>query len=92
MQQHSQGFPALTTKRVYWKTAFKEMLWMLQGNSKWGDLGPVYGKQWRAWKIEDGREIDQVSELIDLINNNPTSRRIIFDGWHKLPRNNDYIN
>lgn len=131
----SEGFPAFTTKRVYWKTAFKEMLWMLKGKSKWGtgnpnirdlleqnvhiwsewphkkyvgstgdkidlkafeervlsdddfatkwgDLGPVYGKQWRAWKTEDGREIDQVSEVLEQIKNNPTSRRIIFEGWN----------
>ncbi len=131
----AKGFPVLTTKRVYWKSAFKEMLWMLQGKSKWGsgnpnirdlleqnvhiwsawphkkyrdasgdnieladfeerilsdanfaaqwgDLGPVYGKQWRAWKTEDGREIDQISEVIDLIRNNPASRRIIFEGWN----------
>lgn len=124
----SQGFPLLTTKRVYWKTAFKEILWMLSGGTnikpliqqnvhiwsdwphkkfcdatgsdvsmeafehmilddddfaaKWGDLGPVYGKQWRAWRTEDGREIDQVSEVIEMLKNNPTSRRIIFEGWN----------
>lgn len=123
-----QGFPAFTTKRVYWKTAFKEMLWMLSGGTnirplleqnvhiwsewphqtfvaqsgedislkdfeqrvldddafaeKWGDLGPVYGKQWRRWKTEDGQEIDQVEQVIDALKNNPSSRRIIFEGWN----------
>jgi len=122
------GFPAFTTKRVYWKTAFKEMLWMLSGGTnirellqqnvhiwsewphktycektgeniplkdfeekileddgfaeKWGELGPVYGKQWRRWKTEDGREIDQIAQVIDDLKNNPSSRRIIFDGWN----------
>jgi thymidylate synthase len=130
----SEGFPAFTTKRVFWKTAFKEMLWMLSGGTnikplieqnvhiwsdwpykkfidampegsaeksltmqefeqlvvddkdgfadKWGDLGPVYGKQWRKWRTEDGREIDQVSQVIDMLKNNPSSRRIIFEGWN----------
>lgn len=124
----ADGFPAFTTKRVYWKTAFKEMLWMLSGGTnirellqqnvhiwsewphktyceqsgediplkefenkileddafadKWGELGPVYGKQWRRWKTEDGREIDQIAQVIDDLKNNPSSRRIIFDGWN----------
>lgn len=124
----SQGFPVLTTKQVYWKTAFKEMLWMLTGDTniqsllkqnvhiwsewphqkyvqatgnlidlkdfearilseddfakKWGDLGPVYGKQWRKWKTEDGREIDQISQVIQMLKTNPGSRRILFDGWN----------
>jgi thymidylate synthase len=124
----SEGFPLLTTKRVFWKTAFKEMLWMLSGSTslrelliqnvriwtdwplqkyrdatghqmdqnafeekiindpifdlKWGDLGPIYGKQWRKWLCADGREIDQVQNVIDLIRNNPSSRRILWDGWN----------
>ena len=124
----SESFPILTTKRVYWKTAFKEMLWMLSGGTnirelleqnvriwtdwplaryrketgeevsqeefearvlgdrqfadKWGDLGPIYGKQWRRWKTSDGREIDQLEQVVDLIRSNPTSRRIIWEGWN----------
>lgn len=124
----ADGFPVFTTKQVYWKTAFKEMLWMLSGGdnirelleqgvkiwsdwplkkykeennveisqadfeakiladdsfaAKWGDLGPVYGKQWRRWKTPDGGEIDQVQHVIDDLKNNPTSRRIIWDGWN----------
>lgn len=122
------SFPLLTTKRVYWKTAFKEILWMLNGGTnirplleqnvhiwsdwpykkycdetgfegsmedfenrilaedsfaeKWGDLGPVYGKQWRQWKTEDGQEIDQIADVVHQLKNNPTSRRIIFEGWN----------
>lgn len=124
----SEGFPVFTTKKVFWKTAFKEMLWMLNGGSnirelleqnvhiwsewphkkycnetgdvinlkdfearvlndndfaaKWGDLGPVYGKQWRHWKTCDGREIDQIQFVIDQLKDNPTGRRILWDGWN----------
>lgn len=124
----SQGFPLFTTKKVFWKTAFKEMLWMLSGstslrallsqnvriwtdwplqrfrketglnmpqddferliliddafNEKWGDLGPIYGAQWRAWQAADGRKIDQVQDVIDTIKKNPASRRIIIEGWN----------
>ncbi len=49
---------------------------------QWGDLGPVYGSQWRKWKTTDGKEIDQVQQVIDSLKNNPTSRRIIWDGWN----------
>ncbi|MDH5231064.1 MAG: thymidylate synthase [Gammaproteobacteria bacterium] len=124
----AEGFPVFTTKRVYWKTAFKEILWMLSGGSnirellqqnvriwtdwplkkyrdatgenisqddfeqrivsdedfarQWGDLGPVYGKQWRHWRTEDGQEIDQVQFVIDQLKTNPTGRRILWDGWN----------
>ena len=124
----SEGFPVFTSKKVFWKTAFKEMLWMLSGGSnvrelleqnvhiwsewphrkycdgtgdvisldefearvlnddhfaeKWGDLGPVYGKQWRRWKTYDGREIDQVQYVIDQLKANPSGRRILWDGWN----------
>ncbi|MDA8895956.1 thymidylate synthase [Bacteroidia bacterium] len=47
-----------------------------------GDLGPVYGKQWRTWEAKDGRVIDQISEALDLIKNNPDSRRIIVNAWN----------
>src|SRR4028118_918304 len=47
-----------------------------------GDLGPVYGKQWRAWEAPDGRRIDQIALLIDQINNNPASRRQIVSAWN----------
>ena len=47
-----------------------------------GDLGPVYGKQWRAWETPDGRSIDQIALLIDQINNNPASRRQIVSAWN----------
>jgi len=131
------AMPLLTTKRVYWKTATREMLWFLTGETnirplvlqgvkiwnewpharyvkeageeisldefvqriaddedfakRWGDLGPVYGKQWVDWPTfryrqdghyERGPGINQVSEVIDSLRNNPGSRRHIIEGWN----------
>lgn len=47
-----------------------------------GNLGPVYGKQWRAWQTQDGRVIDQMSELVKQIKTNPDSRRLIVNAWN----------
>ncbi len=47
-----------------------------------GDLGPVYGKQWRSWPKCDGSTIDQISNVIDTIKNNPDSRRMIVNAWN----------
>ena len=47
-----------------------------------GDLGPVYGKQWRAWPTPDGRSIDQVAQVIEQIRRNPDSRRMIVSAWN----------
>src|SRR5215510_11998945 len=47
-----------------------------------GDLGPVYGRQWRAWPTADGRTIDQISEVVAAIRQNPDSRRLIVSAWN----------
>ncbi|MBA0221501.1 thymidylate synthase [Stenotrophomonas sp. TWI169] len=47
-----------------------------------GDLGPVYGKQWRSWATADGREIDQMQWLVDEIKRNPDSRRLVVSAWN----------
>ncbi len=47
-----------------------------------GDLGPVYGKQWRSWPTHDGGEIDQIANLLVQIRKNPTSRRLIVSAWN----------
>ena len=47
-----------------------------------GDLGPVYGKQWRSWTAADGREIDQMQWLVDEIRRNPDSRRLVVSAWN----------
>jgi len=131
------AMPLLTTKRVYWKTATREMLWFLTGDTnirklceqnvqiwtdwplakyrsesgdnisredfsarivadadfaaKWGELGPVYGKQWVDWPTYEaagdgtfrkGAGINQVAVVIDSLRNNPGSRRHIIEGWN----------
>ncbi len=135
----SQGFPLLTTKKVYIKAVVHELLWFLSGSTniaylvrndvkiwnewafqvyleqnhleheharyskewterlawfveqvkkddafaqRWGELGPIYGKQWRRWETKDGTEIDQIRNVIELIRNDPTSRRMIVSGWN----------
>ncbi len=47
-----------------------------------GDLGPVYGKQWRSWLAGDGRQVDQISQVIEMIKNKPDSRRLIVSAWN----------
>jgi len=47
-----------------------------------GELGPVYGQQWRAWTTEDGKVIDQIAQVIETIKHNPDSRRIIVNAWN----------
>ncbi|NCF48005.1 MAG: thymidylate synthase [Bacteroidetes bacterium] len=47
-----------------------------------GDLGPVYGKQWRRWQAPDGREIDQLADLVSMIKSNPESRRLMLSAWN----------
>ena len=119
--------PLLTTKRVAWKAALRELLWLLSGDTniralvaqgvhiwtdwplerharetgerlgrdafeariladddfarRWGDLGPVYGRQWRRWPGPDG-PIDQIAGLLDGLVRDPTSRRLLFTGWN----------
>ena len=53
-----------------------------------GDLGPVYGKQWRSWEGADGKTVDQISEVVDQIRRNPDSRRLIVSAWNvaELPK------
>ena len=47
-----------------------------------GDLGPIYGRQWRSWGCADGSRIDQIAQLIDQIKNNPDSRRLLVSAWN----------
>ena len=131
------AMPLITTKRVYWKTATRELLWFLTGETnirplvqqgvkiwnewpharyiretgddialdafvqriaddadfaeRWGDLGPVYGKQWIDWPTyryrkdglyEKGEGVNQVAAVVESLCSNPGSRRHIIEGWN----------
>lgn len=134
----SYGFPAVTTKKLFFNSVVHELLWFLQGTGnieylaknnvhiwdewpfkayleknnlpipavnsddwkeqmrdfiqkiatdhdfamKWGDLGPVYGVQWRKWPDGKGGHIDQIARAIEMIKNTPDSRRIIVSAWN----------
>jgi len=96
----SQGFPAVTTKKLHMKSVIHELLWFLKGDSnihylhengvtiwdewadKEGELGPVYGVQWRSWPAAGGRKIDQISQVIEQIRTTPDSRRLIVSAWN----------
>ena len=97
----NDGFPILTTKKIFFKGVVHELLWFLDGATnnttlkdagvhiwdEWetesGDLGPIYGHQWRAWPDSvNGGVIDQIEKIINQINNNPSSRRIIVSAWN----------
>ena len=113
------SFPAVTTKKLAWKSVLSELLWFLEGSSDerrlaeilygkdrselagkrtiwtdnamadyWkgkaryeGDLGRVYGVQWRSWQFSEG-VIDQINTVINQIKNDPTNRRIIISAWN----------
>lgn len=96
----SEGFPAVTTKKLHFKSIIHELLWFLAGDTntrylnengvriwdQWateeGELGPVYGAQWRNWVAPDGRHIDQVSQLLQDLKDRPDSRRHIISAWN----------
>jgi len=66
---------------IQYLTDNKVTIWNAWADEK-GDLGPVYGKQWRAWATADGGAIDQLSIAVELIKTNPDSRRIIVSAWN----------
>ncbi len=66
---------------VRWLQENKVSIWNEWADEK-GDLGPVYGKQWRRWQAPDGSEIDQIANLIELIKRDPASRRQIVSAWN----------
>ncbi len=96
----SDGFPLVTTKKVFTKGVFGELLWFLRGDTniawlhengihiwdEWadenGDLGHVYGYQWRSWPTPNGEHVDQIARVIDSIKNRPDSRRHIVSAWN----------
>src|SRR6187397_1443697 len=66
---------------VRWLQDRKVRIWDEWADAN-GDLGPVYGKQWRSWAAPDGRVIDQISDLVNMIKKNPDSRRLIVSAWN----------
>lgn len=105
----TDGFPAVVVKKLHWQSVVKELLWFIRGetNTKtlgcgiwdaWadseGELGPIYGKQWRKWEAWDGstcfdqwdqpnwEEVDQLAEVIKSIRESPRSRRHIVSAWN----------
>ena len=108
----ADGFPAVTTKRLVWKSILSELLWFISGsdniydlktylksNRLWdgnyedylnrlgidkndGNMGRIYGVQWRQWKGANGKVVDQLQNAIDLIRENPESRRILVNAWN----------
>jgi thymidylate synthase len=96
----SAGFPAVTTKKLHFRSIIHELLWFIAGDTnigylnenrvtiwdEWadesGDLGPVYGKQWRAWPTPAGTTVDQISDVIGQIRTNPDSRRLLVSAWN----------
>lgn len=93
----SEGFPMVTTKKLHLKSIVHELLWFLTGETniaylqengvriwnEWadedGNLGPVYGHQWRNWNSEG---IDQITQIIETLKNNPDSRRMMVSAWN----------
>ena len=102
----SEGFPALTTKKLHLRSILHELLWFVRGETnvkslqengvsiwdEWadpqGELGPIYGQQWRSWPAPEGAAIDQLAQVIEQIRETPDSRRMIVSAWNvaDLPR------
>ena len=94
----SEGFPLLTTKKLYTRAIIHELLWFLSGDTninylnannvsiwdEWatdeGELGPVYGKQWRSFG-EGKQAVDQIAKVIEQIKHKPDSRRLVVSAW-----------
>ena len=96
----SKGYPAITTKKMHFRSIIGELLWFLSGDTnirslhengvsiwdEWadadGNLGPIYGYQWRSWPTADGRHIDQITQVLEQIKSDPGSRRHIVSAWN----------
>jgi len=84
LEKNNLPIPEVNSKE--WRTQMKEFIEKIAGDHefamKWGDLGPVYGVQWRKWPDGNGGYIDQIAKAIDMIKNTPDSRRIIVSAWN----------
>lgn len=84
LQENNKPVPSSDSEE--WKSGIKEFTEKIKTDDKfakkWGELGPVYGYQWRSWPTPDGKHIDQIQKAVDTIKNNPDSRRIIVSAWN----------
>jgi thymidylate synthase len=108
----SEGFPAVTTKKLAFNAVKGELLWFLEGSGSdarlkeimgkdhtiwtdnaeapyWkpkakfpGDLGRVYGVQWRSWEKTDGSKVDQIANIINKLKKDPNDRRLVVSAWN----------
>lgn len=96
----ANGFPAVTTKRLFFRGVVEELCWFLRGSSdvrelheknvhiwdEWmkpdGTIGPGYGTMWRSFPAPDGKNVDQISNLVEAIRKTPDSRRLLVSAWH----------
>lgn len=94
------GFPLVTTKKLFTKGIIHELLWFIKGDTnikyllengvriwdEWadkdGNLGRIYGAQWRDWRVNSRTSIDQLKSVIEMIKNDPYSRRLIVNSWN----------
>lgn len=69
-----------------WTDHMKEFIEKVKADesfaAKWGELGPIYGKQWRLWEGKNGMKVDQIQNVLDMIKTDPDSRRILVSGWN----------
>ncbi len=80
----ADGFPLVTTKKIHVKSVIRAngvTIWDEWADAR-GELGPIYGYQWRSWPAPDGRHIDQMSDVLKQIRANPSSRRLIVSAWN----------
>jgi thymidylate synthase len=83
-------FKSIVNELIWFLNGDTNVAWLQEhGVSIWnewatdtGDLGPVYGKQWRAWPARNGGSIDQIAYVVDCLRNRPDSRRILFHAWN----------
>jgi thymidylate synthase len=84
LQKNNLQIPVVNSED--WTSQMKEFTEKIladdEFNSKWGDLGPVYGFQWRSWPAPNGESVDQLAQVIETLKKSPDSRRIIVSAWN----------
>ncbi len=84
LKKNNMPVPASSSEE--WKTGLKQFIERIlqdeEFSKEYGDLGPIYGYQWRHWKTPDGKKIDQLKDVVNQIKKNPDSRRLIVSAWN----------